>query len=101
MHSKVWRKEGRYHLYRCRICLHAKYGEDPTPAQVKSASFSNVRRHHEAAHPGLPYERERGDVYVQLATQEGKLLKQYAPLMHLCDYYPPPPFYVEPNPEPI
>jgi len=113
MFSKVVRKEGVYHLYRCTVCVREKFGNYPTREELKSVSFSNVWRHHEALHPGVEFVRTRSDAYVQPANAAPKLLKyvaketfckvwpREAPLMHLCDYFPPAPFYVEPNPEPI
>jgi len=112
--AKRSRKEGsKYHLYRCQVCLLEKYGENPTPEQIKASSFTNVWRHHEARHPGAYFAFLRSDLYLHTAAADFVLPKPRKmarvawppvirePLMHLSEYFPPPPFHVEGNCEPI
>ena len=73
--AKVVRKEGTYHLYRCNICLRAQFGENVSLAQLKSVSFTNVRKHHASMHPNVEFVPVRSDVYYQPANAPPKLLK--------------------------
>ena len=102
IYAKVVRREGPYHLYRCMVCLTAKHPEGATPAEIKANSYSNVMRHHWAHHPNQPFQAMKGDAYYQSGVPELKVLKKFAKtFVEPKDYFPPPPFYVEPNPEPI
>ena len=115
--AKRTRKEGsKYHLYRCQICLLEKYGETPTPEQIRAASYTNVWRHHEIKHPGAYFPFLRSDLYLHTAGNDDLVLPKPCkkareklvwppeirdPLMHLSEYFPPPPFHVEGNCDPL
>ena len=72
--AKTVRKEGNFHLYRCTVCLDS-FGENPTPEEIKSVSYTNVKRHHESMHSDVELVPVRGDLYFQPAEGESVLKK--------------------------
>jgi len=69
------RKEGKFNLYRCTVCVDA-FGDDPTPEQIKSVSYSNVKRHHESMHSDVAFVQVRSDTYFQPAEGEPVMIKK-------------------------
>lgn len=86
--AKMVRKEGNFHLYRCTVCLEV-FGENPTPEEIKSVSYTNVKRHHESMHSDVEFVQVRGDLYYQPPEGDPVMIKRNRPEPFLpCKTWP-------------